>query len=180
MCKKIRDIRAQKSHNSKSGKSGFTLVELSVVLALLAILTTMIVSFSVLMHGFAAENSAEYQFLEDHAMLKEKLCTWAAENDVQGNVFTVTDGALTVTQNGTPKYVSFKDGVLTLGGEKREGLDAIDGMTFTTDTGTDESNAEPKLIKCVTYRIGKNGQRVESSFVFSLRCGTIEEVATRE
>ena len=163
---KIRNIKVQKSHNVKQGKSGFTLVELCVVLALLAILTTMTVSFSVLMNGFAAENKAEYEFLEDHAALKEKLCTWAAENDVTGNVFTVnTDETLTVTENGTEKNVSFADGVLTLGGEQKVAFDAIDGVIFASND---------KLIKCVTYRIAENGERIEHSFVFSLRCGTIQ------
>ncbi len=172
MYRRTRIIKAQKLHKENHGKRGFTLVELCVVLALLAILTTMTVSFSVLMNGFAADNKAEYEFLEDHATLKEELCAWVAENDVSGSVFTVAkDGTLNVTENGTEKTVSFADGILTLGGEQKAGLDAIDGVTFT---------ANAKLIKCVTYRIGKNGKSIESSFVFSLRCGTIEEVAENE
>jgi prepilin-type N-terminal cleavage/methylation domain-containing protein len=169
MCGKARDIKVQKSHNESCGKGGFTLVELCVVLALLAILTTMIVSFSVLMNGFVAENKAEYEFLEDHAMLKERLCTWVAENDVSGSVFAINEsGMLTVTENGTERSVSFAGGVLSLDDEKIKGFDAIDGMSFTSNE---------KLIKCVTYRTEKGGQRVENSFVFSLRCGVIEEVA---
>lgn len=162
----------QTTDNAKNGKGGFTLVELCVVLALLAILTTMTVSFSVLMNGFAAENKAEYEFLEDHATLKETLGVWTAENDVTGSVFKVNeDGTLTVTENGVEQNVSFADGVLTLGGEQKAGLDAIDGVTFT---------ANDKLVKCVTYRIGKNGKSIESTFVFSLRCGTTMEVADEE
>ena len=164
--------QVQQPHNAKPGKSGFTLVELCIVLALLAILATMTVSFSVLMNGFAAENKAEYEFLEDHATLKETLGVWAAENDVTGSVFKVNeDGTLTVTENGVEQNVSFADGVLTLGGEQKAGLDAIDGVIFT---------ANDKLIKCVTYRIAKDGERIEHSFVFSLRCGVIEEVADEE
>ena len=172
MCGRMRDIRVRKYHNEKCGKGGFTLVELCVVLALLAILTTMIVSFSVMMSGFAAENKIEYEFLEDHAALKEKLCTWVAENDVSGSVFAINEGGiLTVTRNGIEKSVSFADGDLSLAEEKIKGLDSIEGMSFTSNE---------KLIKCVTYRTDKNGQRVERSFVFSLRCGVIEEVAEGE
>ena len=125
----------------------------------------MTVSFSVLMNGFAAENKAEYEFLEDHATLKETLGVWAAENDVTGSVFKVNeDGTLTVTENGVEQNVSFADGVLTLGGEQKVAFDAIDGVIFT---------ANDKLIKCVTYRIAKDGERIEHSFVFLLRCGVI-------
>jgi len=169
---KTRNYQVQKPHNAKPGKSGFTLVELCVVLALLAILATMTVSFSVLMNGFAAENKAEYEFLEDHATLKETLGVWAAENDVTGSVFKINeDGTLTVTENGVEQNVSFADGVLTLGGEQKAGLDTIDGVIFTSND---------KLIKCVTYRTAKDGERIEHSFVFSLRSGVIEEVADEE
>ena len=156
----------QKPHNAKPGKSGFTLVELCVVLALLAILAAMIASFSVLMNGFVAENKAEYEFLEDHSTLKGVLEIWAAENDVTGSTFKVDeDGILSVTENGIEKNVSFSDGILALGGEQKAGFDTIDGVIFT---------ANDKLIKCMTYRIEKDGARIERSFVFSLRCAVIE------
>ena len=172
MCRKIRNTKAKKTYKVLHGKGGFTLVELCIVLALLAILTTMTVSFTVLMNGFAADNQVEYEFLEDHATLKEELSAWMAENDVSGSVFSVSEGGtLTVTADATEKAVSFNDGSLTLGGEQKSGLNAIDGITFT---------ANDKLIKCVTYRIAKNGKRIESNFVFPLRCGTIGEVAENE
>ncbi len=166
MYRKRRNSKLPKRHSAKSGKSGFTLVELSVVLALLAILTTMIISFSVLMNGFAAESRAEYEFLEDHDMLKEAVCTWAAENDVAGCIFKVNgDGTLTVINDGVESCVSFKGGILGLGDEQKAGLDAIDGVTFS---------ACDKLVKCVSYRITKDGEQIESSFVFSLRCAVID------
>lgn len=157
-----------------NGKGGFTLVELSVVLALLAILTTMIVSFSALMNGVAAENQAEYDFLEDCAKLKDELTEWSAEHDTVDSVFSVhADGVLTVTQNSMNKAVAFADGVLLLGDEQIKNLGAIDGMTFS---------ANDKLIKCVTYRYGKGGERKESSFVFAPRCGavSVEEATENE
>ncbi len=169
MCRKSRIMEVQKMHNARYGKGGFTLVELCVVLALLSILTTMIVSFSVLMNGFATQNRDEYEFLEDHATLKEELCMWMAESDVSDSVFSVgEDGTLTVRESGVEKSVSFSEGILSFGEKRKAGLDAIDGVTFT---------ANDKLIKCVTHRITKNGKQIESSFVFSLRSGTIEEVA---
>ena len=63
----------RKQNSSRVGKSGFTLVELSVVLALMAILSVMTVSFSVLMNGLVSENMAQYDFLADCATLKKDL-----------------------------------------------------------------------------------------------------------
>lgn len=166
MCRRA----VQKVYNTKRDKGGFTLVELIIVLALMAILTTMFISFSALMSGFTAENKAEYEFLEDHDALKEVLSAWVAENDAPDSVFSVAeDGTLTVTVNGVEKIVSFADGVLFLGEAQKDGYDAIDGVTFS---------ANEKLIKCVIHRVGKNGKQTERSFVLFLRSGTITEVAS--
>lgn len=170
MYRKAKMFKIQESHTAKRGKGGFTLVELSIVLALLAILMSMVVSFSVLMDGFTAQNRAEYGFLEDHAKLKETLCSWANENDVSGSVFTITDATtLTVvtvdeaTGNETRKSVSFDFNdentlVLSLGDEDVVLADT-DGVTFST---------YGKLIKCVSC----HGEQ-SRSFVFSLHNGTI-------
>ena len=166
MYRDMRNVKLQKSHNERNGKGGFTLVELSVVLALIAMLITATVSFSVLMNGYSTKNEAEYEFLEDHATVKNAVCTFASEYDVPGNVFTMKgDGTFAVNDNGTERNVSFSDGVLSLGGRRTEDLDGIDGISFTTNGN---------LIKCVTYNTGNDGVRNESSFVFSLRIATID------
>lgn len=164
----IRTNQIQKTYNKKSGKSGFTLVELSVVLALLAILATMIASFSVLMNGFASKNNEEYNFLEDYAKLKEEISEWVAENDVNGITFTVENGTMIVGQNGTnPKTVSFGNGSITVNNVALlTGLDTIESVTFSL-VGTN------KLIKC---EVKKSGEETGQSFVFSLRCGVIGRV----
>ena len=170
MCREIETANVQKSHNVTRGKCGFTLVELSVVLALLAILTTMIISFSVLMSGFAEGSKAEYAFLEDHAALKDALCSWVAENDEADSVFSITDnGVLTLANGMTGKVVLFRNGVLSMGAKQVANLGSIDSVVFT---------ANDKLIKCVTSGIGMNGERIECSFVLFIRCGSIVEVTS--
>ena len=162
----------QKSHNVMRDKRGFTIVELSVVLALMAILVTLIISFSVLMSGFAEGNKVEYAFLKEHATLKDALCSWVAENDGPDSVFSIdNDGTLTVTANGDARTVSFVDGALSLAGARIMWLDAIDGVVFTVND---------KLIKCVTYRNRENGEPIECSFVLSIRSGKIVGVDEHE
>lgn len=164
----------QKPHNAKPGKSGFTLVELCVVLALLAILTTMTVSFSVLMNGFATDNKAEYEFLEDCTKIENKLTEWARYNDTEDSTFVVgADGTLQISRAGTKTAIAFSDGVLSFGTEQKDSLNAVDGLHFSTND---------TLIKCTIFRYDENGNKMESSFVFSLRSGTIqgEEVVDEE
>lgn len=156
----------QKSHNAKRGKGGFTLAELSVVLALLVIVGTMIISFSALMSGFAAENKAQYEYLEDHTALREMLCTWVAENDLPDSVFSVAeDGALTVAGNGGNKIVRFADAVLFLGESREAGFDAIDGVSFSTNgklettvhSTRDAAAADAGIAAGATYTILEKG-----------------------
>lgn len=169
---KIRTNQIPKTYNIKSNKSGFTLVELSVVLALLAILATMIISFSVLMSGFAKDEKKEYEFLEEYAKLKEEISEWVAKNDVTGSIFTVNSETetmtITVTKEGTENVVgtmNFKEGTLYIGNEEIPSFDMIDGVSFTVI-----ESGSCKLIKCV---VKNNGEKIEQSFVLSLRCGVI-------
>lgn len=172
MCRKNVTTNVQKSHKVLCGKRGFTVVELSVVLALMAILVTLIISFSVLMSGFSEGNKVEYAFLKEHAALKDALCSWVAENDGPDSVFSIdNDGTLTVTANGNERTVYYTDGALSLVGARIMWLDAIDGVVFTVND---------KLIKCVTYRNRENGEPIECSFVLCIRSGRIEEVAGNE
>ena len=168
MCRKSMTTNVQKSHNVKHGKCGFTLVELSVVLTLLAILATMIISFSVLMSAFAEGSKVEYAFLEDHAALKDALCSWVAENDEAESQFRIPNNStLSLTKPGTGRVVLFSNGVLSMGAEQVADLGSIDSVVFT---------ANDKLIKCVTSGTGMNGERIECSFVLFIRCGSIVEV----
>ncbi len=157
--------KTPKTHNARHGKGGFTLVELCVVLALLAILTAAISSFSVLMNRYAVDASQETDFWEDNAALKKELRNWIAENDVEGNTFAVQNGALTVQD--TEKSISFAGGTLTVDGTQKEGFAAISGVEFTTADGG------RRLIKCTVFFITENGERKEADFLFSCRVASV-------
>ena len=166
--------KTPKTHNARHGKGGFTLVELCVVLALLAILTVAISSFSVLMNRYAVDASQETDFWEDNAALKKELRNWIAENDVKSingetvkpNIFSVENGNLVVVkQDGSTESVGFANDVLTVGKKQVEGFAAIDGVVF--------SCPNDRLIKCTVYHITESGERKEVSFVFSCRAAMI-------
>lgn len=156
--------KVPKSHNARHGKGGFTLVELCVVLALLAILAVAISSFSVLMNRYAVDASQETDFWEDNAALKKELRNWIAENDVKATTFAVQNGALIV--QGTEKSISFAGGALTVDGVQKEGFAAISGVEFSTEN-------YGRLIKCTAYLTTENGERKEVSFLFSTRAAGI-------
>lgn len=168
MCRR-KHTKVKEKVNSSSRKRGFTIVELTIALALLAIFTSMVVSFSVLMKESATDSSAEYGFLEDAFTIKEEVTKWAAEEDYTGADIDIVDGKLTA--NG--KAVKLENGVLTLGEKSYVGLGDCDGIAFT-------SHESGELIKCRAFRVKENGQVLESVFVFALRCATAEEVTDAE
>ena len=176
MCKVT---RIAKQHNAQNGKRGFTLVELVVVMALLAILATMIVTFSGLMSDFVAKEQAEYDFLEDVSVLKESLSNWIAENDVdkvEGPEFVL----LKDERTGLYPRIKYSDGqdviehavmlngdILSLSGKSPTVLDEISYITFEC-VGTN-------LLKCTAYRYVDGEETPKTiSFVVALRCATVE------
>ena len=163
--------KTPKTHNARHGKGGFTLVELCVVLALLAILAVGITSFSVLMNGFAADASEETAFWEENAALKSELRRWIAENDVAGKHFFVEGGVLKSaptgqTENANTLYLA--DSALMVNGVQKAEYSAIDGIAFTTADGG------RRLIKCTVYYITEDGARKEIDFLFSCRAAIVD------
>lgn len=142
-----------------SVKRGFTLVELCVVMAVMAILATMIIAFSVLMKGYAEDSSAQNEFLKDVSDAEGAMVEWLSEEDELGARFAVQNGFLVV--NG--KAVLFSGGTLSLGEERVSELSDIDGISFL---------ANDKLIKCTIFRV-VDDKREERSFVFYPRAAEI-------
>lgn len=162
MCRQTTHLKGE---NKPNGKSGYTLVEICVVLALIAILSTMIVSFSALMSGYVRSNKTQYRFLEDCAEVEENVTEWVRGADSENTVFTVdVDGSL-IAVGDFEQTVNFADGVLFLGEKTVDRFESIDGIAFY---------ASGNLIKCVMHRTDDKGKEWEHSFAFCLRCGTIE------
>lgn len=149
-----------KNRNGIGGKRGFTLVELSVALALLAILTAMIVSFSVLVSGYAEDGRSVADRVEDCTQAKEAILSYVRARDVKDAYFTIAEGSLSASSDGSS--VSFADGTLTLGGITLTGLDTLDSITF------DQSG---KIIR-VTLNPKEEENAEAFTFVLTLRWAT--------
>ena len=136
-----------------SGKRGFTLVELSVVLALVAIVTVMIVSFSIMMDKFAVSAQAEYDFLEDSNILKNQIIEQISVYDVYGYNFSVVDGS----------YPENNKLLIT------KGDDIIEKLDFSDDNFNTSFEVSDKLIKC-TIKSSNESIFYNNTFVVALRC----------
>lgn len=136
----------QKKQNS-NGKRGFTLAEICIVLALVAILSAMTVTFSTLTGNTVAQNREDYRFLEQCDLLRQNLTDRIAAGD--GTVaFTQSEGE-PLKVNG--QALTFEDGKLLYGDtEVTTGLTEVKEIAF---------DIQDKLIKCtVTSTNGKTTQ----------------------
>lgn len=151
MCNCKKTDKITKNNHKKSGKSGFTLVELCIVLAIVAITSVMIVSFSVSMKEFTISNQEEYDFIEDCSAIRNEVYKWVADRDVPGAVFPT--GRFNV-DNGT--FDLDKIG----GHGKIENLNTIATIEISV-------NEDGDLVKCTIYRAISGDKK---SYVFALRC----------
>ena len=154
-----------KVNNSARKNGGFTIVELVVALAILAILVTIVASFSVLMGDYAKDSGTEYAFLEDVFTLKRTMTEWAAEEDYAGAQFLIDNGSLSV--NG--KSFSIESGVLQFGDRSMSALSTIAAITVKGN--------ENGLVKCKAVGVKENGVILESEFVFALRAADLEIIS---
>lgn len=161
-------------HKKKMSKRGFTLVELSIVLALIAIITGMTVTFSVLMNKFAAENTEKYDFLQDCAVVEKAIIEWVAENSDAKTVFTIDADkkALNLINhpngdetNTTQWTTGLKNGTFALGAKTIAGVGTVYRVEF-------KFNDAKTLIKCTLF-MGEGDDSFSSSFVFAPRLGSI-------
>lgn len=114
------------------GKRGFTLVELSVVIALLAILSVMTVTFSTLVGKYVSGATHDYNYSEELSDVKQKLIEEFSFSDTSESYFYIgTNGALTVCDKDgkTIKTISFESGSLTIGSDTKS-YDTINKITF--------------------------------------------------
>ena len=167
----------QKLNKTKNSKRGFTLVELTIVMALVVIVSAITVSFSVMMKDLTAGNRDEYQFMEQHDTLKEEISNWVAENDLKGSKFTVFgDRVMVELEDGTVKTLRFSNGALYYSDTKlnknvilAKELDEIDYISFSMQV-----KGEKRLLQCVTAHNNEDSQTtVTNLFVLSLRFGNM-------
>ena len=153
MGKKRRKLKASGLNIAKRGKGGFTLAELVIVLAIVAIASAMIVSFSTSMGDFADSNAEEYDFLEDCAILEEALYKWVAEQDKPGKNFEeILPKESIKVQNGTLKI---------------DNNHAVNNLHTITAISFDIN--ENNLIRCTITPADSKSEKV---LVFALRCAT--------
>ena len=103
-------------------RKGFTLAELAVVLAVLAIVITMVASFDALMHQRRKVSQAKLDAMNDIKLAEALIENWFETNEIQ----TIN---LTTATNTNEKELSFSDHILRAGDAKVT-LEKVTNITF--------------------------------------------------
>lgn len=151
------NINYKQINNTIHNKRAFTLVELTIVLLLVSILSVMTVTFSNLVGTYISENKSEYEFYEEYDYIKNEIIEKVSFLDSNTTIFNVENNSLVTNKNDK---IEFKNNELHYNSEK------INLMTFTETTNM-TFLINNKLIKCTVT--SKTNQ--ELSFLIAIRCG---------
>lgn len=160
-------------------RRGVTLVELCVVMALIAILSTMVVSFCVLIHRFAAIIDAERDASQSLSLVDMTLRDWLREFDSEEYTILISDSnkELVAESKSGSRYTLKKltdsiEGELTGGRLIENELYEVSDISFTRKFGRDD------LLSCwISYTRRNPGGKPASytqEFIVYLHCATIE------
>ncbi len=182
--------------NLKSNTRGFTLVELCIAMALIAIAAVLMTSFMAVFQTRSTQNSARHDFLEEVAIVKEELGEWIEANDrsrsfvldvpqVEGEMnFLIYRGGL--DPNQLQIHVIFTNGILFLNSiEKDVQLELEVIKKITLKAYEPELVGEPsdksgsgKLLLCTLTGADAFGNEFSQNLIFALDSATFANVYT--
>lgn len=133
---------------------GSTLVELCVVMALVAIVGTAVVSFSVMISGYTGRMALDSQVKEGLAYVELALDVWLPSMEAEGASVEVSEsgGALTATAGDKTYTLSLKNGSIT--GSLPDGstlsytADGLQSLSFAIKTKAEQSSDPRLLVVC--------------------------------
>ena len=153
----------------KNSKRGMTLVELSVVLAVVAIVATMVVSFVVMVSTRRRSAAERLEALSDIEIVENVTESWIEQNST-GEIY-VEESILSA--NGDASTLAFSDGVFYRNGTAVV-LDRVTSVSFASMNG---DNGEILYVCTVTYTLTGKGEEV---YVFCVNPHVGEGVAHDE
>ncbi len=136
----------------KLGKKGVTLAELVVVLAMLAIVSTMVTSFCILVNNYHGVNQQRAAITERLAGVEKTVANFILECEGDNRIVTATATTVTVSDTALDKTYTLTVSGETLiavspQGETRLQIKELQSFTFELKKGT----SGKALILCTAY-----------------------------
>jgi len=167
---------ARKPHHiTYRSRRGSTLVELCIVMALLAIVSTMIVTFSAIIGKYVKQNQRQYAFIEESSRIKQAMSHWLFALDEAGNIVTVTDQQISLQQTESRVVFDAISRSLFLvhpdGTVKDIGTKTVDGISYSLE----QLSATTSILKCIVTGSDARSNMMTQDFLLTLRCGSFAE-----
>ena len=144
--------------NRICSRRGSTLIEMIIAMALIAIVSIMIVSFSAMTHSFVGDEQSKHSFIDECAEIRRDISDFLLEQDIAGNKMNIYKySGLNGKNDAFYWYKNYKE----LNDKVYENIDDI---SFEIGSG--------KLLKCTVTGISEKGVEYKQTFVFALRCAT--------
>ena len=147
--------------NRICSRRGSTLIEMIIAMALIAIVSIMIVSFSAMTHSFAGDEQNKHSFIDECAEIRRDISDFLLTCDVAGEE---------VTLHG--------DYGLSGGGDQffwHSHPKELDGKVYENIDDISFEIGSSKLLKCTVTGISEKGVEYKQTFVFALRCATFKK-----
>ncbi|MBE7090578.1 MAG: prepilin-type N-terminal cleavage/methylation domain-containing protein [Clostridiales bacterium] len=136
---------------NKLGKKGVTLAELVVVLAMLAIVSTMVTSFCILINNYHALNRKRAAITERLSGVERTVSNFLFDCEENNRTIAVNANMVTVTSAGETYTLTVSDQTLIAvspQGETRLNVKELQSVTFQLKAGT---NGKALLLCKATY-----------------------------
>ena len=144
----------------KNCKKAFTLLELSIVIALVAIISVATVSLCTLVNNVTKANSKKLDFMQDVTLLESLISSWADNLENQNSISNIDTPNHTLVEskvfyNNETKIFNIDNATYT--------FETIDGISFEV-----EKNETDFLIICSLALNGNYAADGSNTFVFTV------------
>lgn len=163
---------ALNDRSANKRRKGFTLAELSIVLALVAIVATIVTSFCLLVHQRSVVSRARLDIVNEVTVVRIYAERWVEEMHEQGAEFALVGDVLSATKE--EETYNFKLDGDKLVGDMPEGSDRlsytttrIDSVSFEILEAEKEENTDKMLVFTVTALLPKaNSENKTETYTF--------------
>lgn len=145
-------------HYQGHKKRGFTLTELTVVLAVMAIVATLTVTFSSLISKRRAESHARLEAMQDISVAESMVEGW-----IKNHVPEVSAQTLTAADD-TSKTLAVEDGILKINGASVYTFERVTDITFSEQKEDENSNNHILYFCSVAYMLPGSDEEEHYTF----------------
>ncbi len=151
----------------EKGKKGFTLVELSVVIALVAIISAMVLSHVIMISNRTSTNAKKISLMQDVVKTEALVSSWLNDVYLLDGETTVLNGNVKATISGEEYTLTLSDGKLKCKlpeGEKEATLEIASSITFHIE----EKSGEKLYFCTLSYALKKGDNASLDKYVFTV------------